>query len=207
MPMNGRSIRCQKPRAIRCGSCYQLDRQSHHARGDTPGLHDCHCLIRSQRRRPAAIDIGLQRSLPAPRRCCGRQAREVGPLQHQVGQRPPHRIVGDRNGDPRSSPPQRKQPCGTNTGWRLPMRGGVRPVADCSISAGATRGSMHSTCDRSMFWPCAGRLLVQQRDHQRGGGVEAADRIAIGGLVHGRRIVRKAGDRSASPDACSSVEP
>ena len=41
-------------------------------------------------------------------------------------------------------------------------------------------------------------LLMQQRRYYRGSGVEAADRIAVRGLVHDRRMVRRAGERGQS---------
>ena len=52
-----------------------------------------------------------------------------------------------------SAPEQRKQPCGTKSGWRLPYRAGALPSTECAMIHGAANGIMHSICARSMNWP------------------------------------------------------
>jgi hypothetical protein len=65
-----------------------------------------------------------------------------------------------------SAPLQRKTPCGTKSGWRLPQRFGALPVVDWAMRPEAASGNMHSTWLRSISWP---RTSSGMRFHTRPG--------------------------------------
>ncbi len=104
-------------------------------------------------------------------------------------------------------PRQGKQPCGTCVGCRLPRTRPGTPLIDCSMMKGATIGSMHCTCERSICWPFAGGPLMHETEQQGGCAIQAAERIPQRRMQHGRRIVRRRPFTEGRPDACSSVEP
>ena len=92
-----------------------------------------------------------------------------------------------------SSSPQGKQLCGTCPGWRAPIRG-----VTCAIGrlfGDPRRDHRQHALDLRHVDPIAlaGPAAVMQRHQQRRRGVQAADRVAIGDVIDGRRTFGGAG--------------
>ena len=191
---------------------HQLGESARRAGGDAGRLQRLHRLVRRALPRsrprsppPASSSRGApavgrgQRGIGAPR--------SVRPITPQSARQAASSVTAITT--QASSPSQGKQPCGDED--RVPVAGRGRDLAGHRLLDQPGRDQREQALDLAEIdeLTLAGALAVQQRRQQRRAGRQPADRIAIGDVVHGRRIVGPAchARQARTPAPASSRRP